>query len=76
MQFYNFFQYLNQYRFVEFFGPVKYGTGSLSFWEEIALSYWIWGVIFPLSFFNIGQKKSLDYPQALICPLPDDLNFR
>ena len=34
-------------------------TGSLSFWAEIALSYWFGGVIFPLSFYKSGQKKSL-----------------
>ena len=40
----------------------KNDTGSLSFWEEIALGYCIWRVIFPLSFFNIGKKKPVLQP--------------
>ena len=46
---------------LSFWGHLKNATGSLSFLAKIVLSYWIRGVFSSLSFFNFGQKKSLNY---------------
>ena len=54
-------QHSNLIQFVGFFG-VSYK--NLQVWEEMALSYWIWKVIFPLSFSN-RLKKSLYFKHIL-----------